>query len=204
MPRRGETRRERLEPAALGGRCHAPPTVRARLAGCSGCAGPSSWCGRCAPRLTLAGYALTVLQALLPLAGLYLIKLIVDAVTAGIGSADPAAALHRAATWIASQPAVGILTALAAALSGLVTETQSAVVTDAMSDLLHAKSVEVDLEYYENPSSSTTPSTAPSRRRPSARCESSAASACSPRAGSRSPRSPPCSRRSTPPSRSCS
>jgi ATP-binding cassette subfamily B protein len=36
-------------------------------------------------------------------------------------------------------------------LSGLVTEAQSVTVTDHMYDVLHAKSVEVDLEYYENP-----------------------------------------------------
>ncbi len=130
----------------------APPSLSARLRGLLRLRRAFLLVWKVAPRLTLAGYALTVLQALLPLAGLYLIKLIVDAVTAGIGSPDPGAALGRAATWIAVAAGVGILTALAGALSGLVTEAQSAVVTDAMSDLLHAKSVEVDLEYYENPS----------------------------------------------------
>jgi len=130
----------------------APPTLTARLRGLLRLRRAFLLVWRAAPRLTLAGYALTVFQALLPLAGLYLIKLIVDAVASGIGGPDPGAALGRAATWIAVAAGVGILTALANALAVLVNEAQSAIVTDAMSDLLHAKSIEIDLEYYENPS----------------------------------------------------
>jgi ATP-binding cassette, subfamily B, bacterial len=40
---------------------------------------------------------------------------------------------------------------LCRSLADLVKEAQSRVVTDHVSDLIHAKSVEVDLAYYENP-----------------------------------------------------
>src|SRR5687767_11748716 len=43
------------------------------------------------PGLTLANLAVTVLQSVVPILGLYLTKLIVDAVTVAITGADPAA-----------------------------------------------------------------------------------------------------------------
>ncbi len=130
----------------------APPTVRRRLEALLRLRRAFGLVWRCAPRLTLAGYALTLLQGVLPLIGLYLVKLIVDSVTAALASADPAGAFRQTAIYIAAAGLVAVLTTLIGTVAGLVTETQSAIVTDAMSDVLHAKSVEVDLEYYENPS----------------------------------------------------
>jgi len=45
-----------------------------------------------------------------------------------------------------------VLTALLRSLAELAGEAQSQVVTDAVSDILHSKSIAVDLEYYEDPS----------------------------------------------------
>jgi ATP-binding cassette subfamily B protein len=45
---------------------------------------------------------------------------------------------------------VTLLSALIRSITGLVSEAQSQVITDHMNDVLHAKSVEVDLEYYES------------------------------------------------------
>ena len=46
---------------------------------------------------------------------------------------------------------VAFLTVLSRSVSGVVSEAQAALVSDHILDLLHAKSIEVDLEYYENP-----------------------------------------------------
>ena len=46
--------------------------------------------------------------------------------------------------------AVTLFAALIRSIAGLVSEAQSQVVTDHMNDVLHAKSIEVDLEYYES------------------------------------------------------
>jgi len=46
--------------------------------------------------------------------------------------------------------AVTLFTALIRSIAGLVSEAQSQVITDHMNDILHAKSIEVDLQYYES------------------------------------------------------
>ena len=46
---------------------------------------------------------------------------------------------------------MAFLTALSRSASGVVSEAQAALVSDYIIDLLHAKSIEADLEYYENP-----------------------------------------------------
>jgi ATP-binding cassette subfamily B protein len=97
-----------------------------------------------APGWTLAGVALIILQGSLPLAALYLMKLIVDAVTSG-------ASLETVLLWIGLAGTVALLVAICNSASNVVSEAQSILVSDSIQEILHAKSVEVDLEYYENP-----------------------------------------------------
>lgn len=92
-----------------------------------------------------------VLQGVLPLAALYLMKLIVDAVTEAVGSPDPAAAFSRVLIFIILAGGVALLQASLQAVSGLIQEGLSLTVSDRMYDRMHAKSIEVDLDYYENP-----------------------------------------------------
>jgi ATP-binding cassette subfamily B protein len=106
---------------------------------------------RCAPGLTLLNLLLIVAQGVLPLAALYLMKEIVDAVVAGVGSTDPQLAFRTILLWVLLAAGVGLLTALCNALSSLVSEAQGLAVSDHVSDLIHAKSIAVDLEFYENP-----------------------------------------------------
>ena len=54
---------------------------------------PSSW--QSAPGWTTANFGLILIQGLLPLVSLYLMKLIVDAVTAGLMAADKIEPLKR-------------------------------------------------------------------------------------------------------------
>ena len=103
-----------------------------------------------APGWTIASLALLVVQGMLPLVSLYLMKLMVDAVSAGLSAPDKGVAFERVALLIGLAGAVALVSALCRSIAGLVSETQGQVVTDHMSDLLHAKSVAVDLEYYES------------------------------------------------------
>jgi ATP-binding cassette subfamily B protein len=104
-----------------------------------------------APRWTAASVALTVLQGLLPLATVWLVKLIVDAVAEGIAGTDRGAAFHDVAVLIALAAAVGLAVVVARSLSAIVDEALGQTVTDHVTDLIHSQSVAVDLEYYENP-----------------------------------------------------
>jgi ATP-binding cassette subfamily B protein len=103
------------------------------------------------PGWTIASLALVVIQGALPLLTLYLMKLIVDAVTFSLGAPDKVAAFRHVALLISFAAGAAILNALCQLIVSLVRETQTLAVTDHMYDILHAKSIEVDLEYYESP-----------------------------------------------------
>ena len=103
-----------------------------------------------APGWTVLNAAMAVVQGILPLLSVYLMKLIVDAVTHGVASADHAAAFRKAAVYIALAAATGFIVTLMRSLGALVSEALGQVVTDHVSDIIHSKSIAVDLEYYEN------------------------------------------------------
>jgi ATP-binding cassette subfamily B protein len=103
-----------------------------------------------APGWTAANIALAVVQGLLPLVGLYMMKLIVDGVTKGITATDKSAAFRDVAVLLVIAGLVGLAIALARSAASLVSEAQGQAVTDFISDMIHAKSIAVDLEYYEN------------------------------------------------------
>ena len=104
-----------------------------------------------APGWTLASAFLVVLQGTLPLVSLYLMKLIVDSVTTGVNSANKEAASGYILYIIILTAGVAFLTAFSRSTAGVVSEAQASQVSDYIIDLLHAKSIEADLEYYENP-----------------------------------------------------
>ena len=103
-----------------------------------------------APGWTLASIALAVVQGALPLASLYMIQYIVDGVAEGATAVDKGAAFTEVAWLVAIAGLIGLASALARSVAMLVTEAQGQVITDHISDLIHAKSIAVDLEYYEN------------------------------------------------------
>jgi len=102
-----------------------------------------------APGWTSVQLVLLVLQGLVPLAALYLTKLIVDAVTTAVGAAGMAA-FHHVVLLIVVAGAVAAAGAAMRLLSNLVAEVQSLRLADRVHDVLQAKSVEVDLQYYES------------------------------------------------------
>jgi ATP-binding cassette subfamily B protein len=99
---------------------------------------------------TLLNGALIVIQGLLPLLPLYLMKLIVDAVSAGVTAPDKGIVLKQVLMLIVLMGAVTLLAALIRSIAGVVSAWQSTIVSDHMSNVLLAKSIEVDLEYYES------------------------------------------------------
>jgi ATP-binding cassette subfamily B protein len=103
-----------------------------------------------APGWTAGGAMLIVLQGMLPLVSLYLMKLIVDSITTGMASADKEIAFWHVLFLIAVAGITAIFTAICNSASTIVSEAQSAMVSDHVQNLLHAKSVQADLEYYEN------------------------------------------------------
>ncbi|MEW5858529.1 MAG: ABC transporter ATP-binding protein [Cyanobacteriota bacterium] len=102
------------------------------------------------PSWTIASIALLVVQGILPLLSLYLTKLMVDAVSTGLSATDKAAVLGQVMALIVLAGGVALAGDLCGASAGFVSDAQSQVVTDYVHSLLHAKSIEVDLEYYEN------------------------------------------------------
>ena len=106
------------------------------------------------PGWTIANVVLSVVQGLLPLLGILLLYQIINGVTNAVqkplDAAGQAAAFRNVAFWIVLAAGVGLVTAVARSVAMLVTEAQTQVVTDYVSDLVHSKSIEVDLQYYED------------------------------------------------------
>lgn len=102
------------------------------------------------PSLGSASIVVRVIQGLLPLGALYLTKLLIDAVTEGLKTPWDDASLTHILAILAGVASVAAVSAILSAVAGLVLKIQSEVVTDHMYSVLQEKSVEVDLEYYEN------------------------------------------------------
>jgi ATP-binding cassette subfamily B protein len=106
---------------------------------------------RAAPGWTAANVSLVLVQGVLPLLTLYLMKLIVDKVAFSVAAVDKTAVFGDLAFLIVLAAGVALLSVLCQLIAGYVNEAQVLAVTDHMFDILHAKSIQVDLEYYENP-----------------------------------------------------
>lgn len=101
---------------------------------------------------TILNLILVVVQSVLPLVGLYLLKLVVDAITEGTGAAPAGTAegFDRVLLLIGLTAVATVIGLLARAVGNYATEAQSTVVTDHMLDRLHEKAVAVDYAYYED------------------------------------------------------
>ena len=102
------------------------------------------------PGWTIARLLLVVVQGLLPLVTIYLAKLIIDTVTRNLQSSDPAEVFAQVLPLIIIAGAATIINSLGQSLNELVNTAHSQKVTDYMQGIIHAKSIEADLEYYEN------------------------------------------------------
>ncbi|MEQ8998382.1 MAG: ABC transporter transmembrane domain-containing protein [Coleofasciculus sp. B1-GNL1-01] len=103
-----------------------------------------------APRLTGIKVALIILQGILPLASLYLTKVVVDTLSASLTTPNQEAAFSQIMVLLAIAGIVILTTTLCESSANLVSTLQAQRVTDFMEGILHAKSIEVDLEHYED------------------------------------------------------
>jgi ATP-binding cassette subfamily B protein len=105
---------------------------------------------RSAPYLVLINAPLVATQAVLPLLFLYILKQIVDLITKHFG--DPSASEVLASLTILIVLAAGVTLCenLVRVLGWLIGDALGESATDYVYGLIHAKSVEIDLAYYEN------------------------------------------------------
>lgn len=99
---------------------------------------------------TVASAVLILIQGFLPLLSLYLLKLIIDSVSATLsgGTNAPSSSIIL---YICMAGGVGLITALCRFVTAYAQKAQAATVTDHMFAVLHEKSSVVDLAYYESP-----------------------------------------------------
>ena len=102
------------------------------------------------PHWMLANIGLLIIQGLLPLATLYLMKLLVDHVADALTQPDPQVLLPNVAFIMMGMGGVALLSSVLSILGTWVSRGHSLLVVDHMQNILHTKSLEVDLEYYEN------------------------------------------------------
>ncbi|MGB9176209.1 MAG: ABC transporter ATP-binding protein [Methanoregula sp.] len=103
------------------------------------------------PGWTLLSLLLIFVMGLLPLAGLFVMKLMVDTVSAGIAATDKAPLVSYLALLIIIAATISIITVLFRALSSYATEVQSIRMSEVISDMIQSHSISLDLAYYENP-----------------------------------------------------
>ena len=107
---------------------------------------------KAAPGWSVLSAVLLAMQAGLPLVQLYLMKLTVDGVTAAIGVPDTWAAFDRVGLLIGLMCATALLAVLLSSVARVIGQAQGQAVTDHVQEVIHDKSVSLDLEYYENSS----------------------------------------------------
>ncbi len=104
-----------------------------------------------APGWAIASIALVVPQGILPLASLYIMKLIVDSVVSGYNSVNKEAVTGQILMLVGLAILVELISILIQSARSITGEFQSTLVSDYIQDIIHTKSVAIDLEYYESP-----------------------------------------------------
>lgn len=104
-----------------------------------------------APKHLLSIGPLKIVGGLLPLASLYLTKLVVDALSVALSSPHPVEHFARVVFLIIAAGAVGILGSVLGGISGLIGQAQGMLVGDHVQSLIQQKSLDLDLEFYEDP-----------------------------------------------------
>jgi len=100
---------------------------------------------------TIIAFILTAIQGVLPLAILYIIKLIVDSIAHSVQSAGIATDFSTVAYYIIAAFAVMIFQVGVQHLASYTEEIQASLVSNYVVNLIHEKSISLDLSYYENP-----------------------------------------------------
>jgi ATP-binding cassette subfamily B protein len=103
-----------------------------------------------APGWTVLSTILVLVMGLIPLATLFLLKRMIDSISRAIMHPHDHASRQMVLVYVGLSAGLAILAVVLKLLSSLVTEIQARAVADSMLDRLHAKSIEIDLEYYES------------------------------------------------------
>ncbi|MBI5217555.1 MAG: ABC transporter ATP-binding protein [Bacteroidia bacterium] len=94
---------------------------------------------------------LSLITGVMPLLIIYMTKQIIDSVSIAVNSADKTAALWSVITVIIITGIIFLINELCSNLWYLAREHQSQIASDYIFDVLHKKSTELDMEYYESP-----------------------------------------------------
>ena len=100
---------------------------------------------------TSASMVVIMIQGVLPLASIYLTKLIVDTVSAAVQSEDGTEYVRTMFFLVALAGLAALAGALCNAASSVIGSEQAEKVTNRFHFILHAKAMEVDLDSFENP-----------------------------------------------------
>lgn len=100
---------------------------------------------------TLSAVLLTLVNGFLPLASLYLFKLIIDTISRAVEKGGTDHDFRQLLFLITATTLVAIIQAAFRQAGLYVQEAQTTVVTDHVSKILHKKSISLDLSFYENP-----------------------------------------------------
>lgn len=105
---------------------------------------------RCDPRSFRLRILYVVLQSLLPLLNLYILKLLVDAVTAAV--TNPAtAADHSPLALLLVMVAIFLLNRIVGTLNAVNNDILAQKLVDYMADIMQRQSARLDMAYYDNP-----------------------------------------------------
>jgi ATP-binding cassette, subfamily B, bacterial len=106
---------------------------------------------RAARSWTVAWFALLCIEGALPAALVYLSRSLIDSLTVAVGSGWSWENIQPAAFPATLMAGVVVIKELAQAVSGWVRTGQAELVRDHLSAIVHEKSIEVDLAYYDSP-----------------------------------------------------
>ena len=106
---------------------------------------------RSGPGWATASALLMLAQGVLPLLSLYLMKRLIDAVAAGSFSSEKPGSLSHVALALGLAGLVALGIAACDALAAIVHEEQAQTTVDHLLSLIHQKSIEVELQYCEDP-----------------------------------------------------
>jgi ATP-binding cassette, subfamily B, bacterial len=102
------------------------------------------------PRWVFLNIGFLIVQGLLPLASLYTMKLMIDAVSRTLAAPPASRSVQPVLQVLILAAIVALIIAVVSRIGETVTKLQGWAVFDYMNDVLQAKGIDADLEYYEN------------------------------------------------------
>lgn len=106
---------------------------------------------RCDKRSFRLRVLYVVLQSLLPLVNLYILKLLVDSVTAVATNSDTLSLYHSATLLLLLMVTVFLLNRVVSALNAVNNDVLGQRLVDYMADIMQRQSARLDMAYYDNP-----------------------------------------------------